>query len=89
MDSEKEEEKQSTEDTGEGNKSETTTLFERTDAATKRLEEANAKTEELLNRQEELYARQKLGGRAEAGQPSEKKEETPVEYVKRIESEGL
>ena len=39
-------------------------LYEKTNAATERLEKANAKTEELLNRQEKLYQNQKLGGTA-------------------------
>jgi len=72
-------------DTDKGDKPETTTLFEKTDAATKRLEEANAKTEELLNRQEELYMKQKLGGGSEAGQnPVKPKEETDEEYTERF-----
>ena len=63
-------------------------LFERTDKAAARIEAGNKKTEELLNRQEELYARQKLGGKASAGQEAKKpKEETPKEYRERIQKE--
>ena len=84
---EKEEEestKQSPEsDSDKGDKPKSFTLYERTNEATERLEKANAKTEEILNRQEEIYQKQKLGGGSEAGQPSEKKEETAQEYVKR------
>ena len=65
-------EEETTEDTGKGVQSETTTLFEQTNQATERLERANTKTEELLNRQEEIYQRQKLGGNSEAGIPAPK-----------------
>lgn len=74
-------------DSGEGDKSKTLNLYERTNEATERLEKANAKTEEILNRQEEIYQRQKLGGTTEAGQATEKKEETPREYRARINKE--
>ena len=54
----------------------TKTLFDKTNDATDRQEEANKKTEELLNRQEDLYAKQKLGGQSMAGNtPIQKSEE--------------
>jgi len=69
-----------------GIKPKPTTLYEQTNAATERLEEANKKTEELLNRQEELYQRQQLGGRAEAGQaPVKPKEETDEELANKFD----
>ena len=68
MDENKKEE-QTPNNAGEGMQPKAT-LYEQTNAATKRLEEANAKTEELLNRQEELYQNQKLGGITEAGIPN-------------------
>ena len=72
----------------EGSEPETTSLYERTNNATERLEKANAKTEELLNRQEQLYEKQKLGGRAEAGSPPPaEKVETDKEYRARIDKE--
>ena len=56
-------------------------LHEKTDNATKRLEEANKKTQELLERQERLYENQKLGGKTGgAVEVEEKKEQTPEEY---------
>ena len=74
------------EDTGEGNKPKTPTLYERTNAAAERVEKANAKTEENLNRQEELYEKQKLGGTTEAGQPAEKpKEPTDDELMEKFQ----
>ena len=68
MDEEKPKE-QPADDTGEGDKPKAPTLYEQTNQATERLEQANAKTEELLNRQEELYQKQQLGGVTEAGKP--------------------
>ena len=74
-----------TSNANEGNKSETTTLFEKTNEATKRLEDANRKTEELLTRQEEVYAREKLGGTSEAGvEAVAPKEDTPEEYAEKL-----
>ena len=69
-------------DSGEGDKPKTLTLYEQTNTATKRLENANSKTEELLNRQEELYQRQKLGGKAEGGSENKEPEKTPLEAAK-------
>lgn len=53
--------------------------------AAERLEAANKQREELLAREEKLFARQQLGGRAEAGTPApEVKEETPTEYMEKV-----
>ena len=71
-----------------GNQPKTPTLYERTNDATERLENANAKTEELLNRQEKLYETQKLsgegGGRVEPTVVSEEqvKVNSAAEYFK-------
>lgn len=61
----------------------TDTLYERTNKATERQEEANKKTESLLNRQEELYEKQKLGGISDAGNEKKdvKPEDTDEEYA--------
>ena len=64
---EKKQTEQTPTDAGDGDKSKAINLYEQTNQATERLEQANAKTEELLNRQEELYMKQKLGGGSEAG----------------------
>lgn len=72
---------------GEGDKPKTVGLVEGANVAAERLETANKKQEELLDRQEELMAKQALGGRTEAGQQQEEKEETPKEYNNRIDKE--
>ncbi len=56
-----EEQTKSTENTGEGNKSEGTSLIESANQAAERLEQATAA-------QEELMAKKRLGGFSEAGQ---------------------
>ena len=76
------------EKSGEGDQPKELTLYERTNAATERLEKANAKTEENLKRQEKLYETEKLsgtgGGRVESKPVSEeeKKAEDAAEYFK-------
>ena len=87
-----EEAKESAEQKGEsnpdeGDKSKTLTLYERTNAATERLEKANAKTEDNLKRQEKLYEIQKLSGEGGGRVESEPKEETAKEYNDRIDKE--
>ena len=52
-----------------------------------RLEKANAEAKDILAKQNEMIAKNLLGGITDAGvQPAEKKEETPLEYSKRIMS---
>ena len=83
MDEEKEKSGTS-ENTGEGDKSQSTRLIDDTNLAAKRLEDANAERARLLQREEELEARRRLGGVSEAGQETKPKEETPKEYADRI-----
>lgn len=87
---EKEEVKQTAEDSGTGVQSSTTPMLDKADeilkgneAAADRIEAANAKTEEL-------QVRGKLGGEtAGASQVEEKKEPTPQEYVEGLRADGL
>ena len=67
-------------DSGKGDKSELVKQTEQANLAAERLEKAK---EEL----EAAEAKRRLGGGSEAGQPQEKKEETPKEYNDRIEKE--
>ena len=67
-----------------GLQSETTSELDRADAIAERQKKENDRREEILRREEALEARRMLGGRAEAGQTQEKKEETPQEYKDRI-----
>ena len=78
-----------TEDTGEGDKYETTPLIERARQEREKLEAANKETKELLDRQEAIMAKKELGGTTEAGVAVEKKEETPVEYMKKVMANEL
>ena len=77
----------STEDSGAGVQPKATSPIDRANEAAERLEAANKQMQENLNRQEELYAKQQLEGKAEAGKPEEKRDETPAEYRKRVEAE--
>ena len=70
---------------GERIQPEAASIIERASSERQKLEETIAKTEELLRRNEEILAKQILGGRAEAGiQPVPVKEESAVEYSKRL-----
>lgn len=51
---------------------------------TKKLEEENKRLEEALKKNEELKAKIAMSGRADAGQVSQIKEETPKEYMQRM-----
>ena len=85
----KQEETLSADNTGEGNKPKELEVITKTNAAAKRLEEANERSEELIRRQEEIIARQELSGETEAGaKPVKKEEETPQEYANNIVSKG-
>lgn len=76
-----------TENTGEGNKYETTPIIERARQENERLEKniANQKIEN--DRAELIMAKKELGGDSEGGQEPVKKEETPLEYRDRIDKE--
>ena len=85
MDEEKpKEEEPTTEDSGDGDKPKSTAPIDDANEAAERLEQANKKKETLLDREEALMVQARLSGRAEAGQPSEKKEETAEEYTKKV-----
>lgn len=79
-------EKQTTTDTGEGDKPSTTPLIDEANEAAKRLEEANARKEELLAREEEIEYKKTLGGKSKAGtEPEKPKELTDTEYAEALE----
>jgi len=82
-------EKQSAEDTGEGDKPEEPAIITRTNEVAERLEKANEKREELLRREEELLARRELHGRSEAGAKEVKEEMTPQEYANSLVEKGV
>jgi len=81
-----EEDKPTTEDTGDGDNS---SILEATEAANKaaeRLETANAEQAKV---NAEARTRGLMGGLAEAGKPNEaKEEESPKEYVDRLMKTG-
>ena len=66
-----------------------TTELDRADQIAERQKRENDRREAILLREEALAARKAVGGVTEAGQPSQPKEETPLEYKNRIEKEGL
>jgi len=86
---EKKSEKDAVNDNDKGSKYETTPVIERARETAERLEVANTKKEELLNREEQIMAKKALGGTTEAGQGSEKKEETDKEYGDKVLSGEL
>ena len=59
-------------------------LITQANAAAIRQEKANEVLKEQLDRQEQMQAKAIIGGTAEAGKPSEPKEETPEEYAKKV-----
>ena len=74
-------------DTPEGIQSKTVSTLDRADEIAERQKRENDRKEKLIERDEALQARKAVGGVTEAGQPAEKKEETPKEYNDRIEKE--
>lgn len=63
-------------------------MIESAKAQADRLKEENERFERNLARLEELKAFDTLGGKTDAGeQPEQPKEESPSDYVKRIQSE--
>ena len=70
---------------GEGDDS-GATLAEKTDAASERMEKANAEKKALIEREEELYAKQKLGGKSSGGDenPPPPKKDTDDEYANKF-----
>ena len=70
---------------GEGDKPQSSGLVDDAYDAAERLEDANEKQEELLERQEALFAKQLLAGKAEAGKsPEAPKELTDEEYAEKV-----
>ncbi len=81
MNEEEQEQGNAEEDTGEGVQSAADAKVEQLNAETERINEAVAENENAK-------AREKLGGKSEAGgEPIKPKEETPKEYNERIEKE--
>ena len=80
-------EKPTTEDTGKGDDDKTISELDRADSIVERQKRENDRREELISRDEKLQARKMIGGSSEAGQPSEKKEETPHDYRMRVQKE--
>lgn len=74
-------------DIGAGDKSQTISELDRADQIAERQKRENDRRESLLTREENLEARRKIGGLAEAGKPSEKKEESDHDYRMRIQKE--
>lgn len=72
---------------GQTEKKATTSIIEEANRAAERLEAANKEKERLLQKEEELLAEKRLGGQTEAGVYPQKREESPSEYRKRIETE--
>ena len=68
-------------DTGEGDKPESTPIIDNANQAAERLEQANKAKEELLAREEQMIAQKRLGGDSQAG--IEIKEPTPEEKIKK------
>ena len=89
MDEEKEE-KPTTENTGEGNKSEASTLIDDANLASKRLEDATKAAREERLAREESYSKMKLGGDSEAGVEEKKIQYTEEQLAsrKRIKAIG-
>ena len=77
------------EDTGKGDKYETTPIIERAREEREKLETATKALKEENDRRELIMAKQALGGGSEAGQPSEPKKETPQEAAKRYVVENF
>jgi len=65
-----------------------TNILEQTEALVKRMEEANKKAEENLKREELLMSRAMISGKGIAT-PEPQKEETPLEYAKKVMSGKL
>ena len=77
------EQKGAAEDSGAGSQPEESKAVVKLRKENERLETQLSKKKQLLAEQKEIEARESLGGGSEAGRPTEKKKETPQEYVKR------
>ena len=72
-------EEQPTEDTGDGNTSETLKILNDANAVVKRMEEANKRAEQLLAENQKIMAINTLSGEAEAAVPKPKEKEIPLQ----------
>ena len=81
----KEEQGGTEENSGDGNDGKNSSPIEQARAENERLEKNLKKKEELLTREENLEASKILGGKSSVSQPEKPKEETPEEYVDKIE----
>lgn len=79
-----EEEQKTTGNNGDGNIKEKTSIIERANEVSKKLEQQIEELKELTLRNEEVMAQNILSGKSEAGQKFEKKEESPKEYADRV-----
>jgi len=84
MENQKEKKQEATTDTGDGSVASTTPLLDGANETVKRMEAAATRMENANARAEELAAKTTLGGRASAGVEPEVKEESDVDYAKRI-----
>ena len=65
-------------------------LFDRSEAIAKRIEDANKRAEEILTKNEHALSRLILGGKSSVVPVPEAKVETPKEYAKRVmEGKGV
>lgn len=85
--SEEQTKEQTTKDTGTGDKPKATSVLDEANAIYEKLEQQNKEFKELLGRQEEMMAQQMLRGKSTANVEEKPKEETPLEYRKRIMGE--
>ena len=83
-DDKKEEPVKESKDTGEGIQQETISTLDRADQIVQMQKRENDRREALITREESLQAKRMVGGVTDAGQAPEKKEETPVEYMKKV-----
>lgn len=83
MEKENEEDKSSTEDSGEGDNPKATEVIERADATAERMEKATQAQKEENDRTERLMVRNALSGRASAGGEAAKPEEISNEAYAR------
>ena len=59
-------------------------MIDKANEAAERLEKATTDLNKSLAKQEAIQVKQTLAGTTDAGQPEEKKEETPTEYKDRV-----
>lgn len=75
---------QTTDNSGDGNKSGETSLIEQGNAAAKRMEDAVQKVREEREKLEALEVRRMLAGRSQGTPLPPPKEETPQEYYQKV-----